>query len=707
MGGRLDGILMDASTHIGVASPGGGFWNTTNLGTSWVEPTPGGANNNNYGMGDYTLLDLEYDQANGGVWAVGWNALYYSGAFGPTWTAVVNIGAAPGNPLPALASTGAPLHGTDPKPFTQMALNNYSMEWTLYSYGCHGLYYSSNGTTFAQSWPFSGGSTNPDNCISSIAGDELTGYVYILTMGMDGNPIHVYKSSSPWTTTTPSLTWVAANQGLPAGLPTGTSGAYLTWASGYANSLGLVTNDSSTSSASVWNYNDPPYGCANLWCLAGALPAYDARTAYYLDNDIYVGADQIEYSTDYGGSWSTPPGSMFHPDWRSFFFPVVYWGYTGPYMFASSDGATSSGTYVNIAYWYWPGPGSVLGSAGVIPVANNTSPTQGLPVWQDYFARPVPASNSSGVRLFVGAQDNGGVCSDDRGATWTDNGYNVSPPPANPCADFLTLVVAPSNHNRAYWRTCEGVLKRSDNVSSATSCSGVTWTQPSAFNIQYPLFPNASVIAVHPTNYNFVAVTRWYDVAISTDGGSTFTTSASLSPALVTSVYVDASGAIYAGTKGAGAFKSTNMGATWQNWGLNGTSAPTLVTDIAYTSAGGRTWFLATSSGLYRGSGNGSWTRTTASGSGYMVNKATVDPTCPSRVYAALGFGNPFINHRGGVLVSSDSGSTWTSITSGYDMHQGPVADVQVDPTTNRYLFLGSYGTGTWLYDYGAALSCP
>ena len=62
-----------------------------------------------------------------------------------------------------------------------------------------------------------------------------------------------------------------------------------------------------------------------------------------------------------------------------------------------------------------------------------------------------------------------------------------------------------------------------------------------------------------------------------------------------------------------------------------------------------------------------------------MVNKVTVNPTCASRVYAALGFGDPLINHRGGALVSSDTGSTWSSLTSGYDMHQGPVADVQVE----------------------------
>ena len=289
IGGRLDGILVDANAYIAVASPGGGFWYTPDIGTTWVEPTSGGANN--WGMGDFTLLDLEYDQVNGGVWAVGWNTLHYSSGFGPTWTGVVNAGSVPGSPLPAFSSTGASLHGTDPKPFTQLALDDYGMEWTFYSYGCNGLFYSSDGTNFAQSWPFSGGSSNPDNCISSIAADENTGYVYILTMGMDNNPVHVYQSASPWTDTTPSLTWVAANQGLPAGLPTGTAGVYLTWPPGYSNSLVLVANNGS--GPSVWNYNNPPYSCPNLWCPTTTFPGWDARTAYYPGgNDIFTGLNE-------------------------------------------------------------------------------------------------------------------------------------------------------------------------------------------------------------------------------------------------------------------------------------------------------------------------------------------------------------------------------------------------------------------------------
>jgi hypothetical protein len=92
---------------------------------------------------------------------------------------------------------------------------------------------------------------------------------------------------------------------------------------------------------------------------------------------------------------------------------------------------------------------------------------------------------------------------------------------------------------------------------------------------------------------------------------------------------------------------------------------------------------------------------------GYTVNKVLVDPTCPTRVYAALGLVGARAAHRGGVQVSTDTGTSWTSLTPGTSLHQVPVADIDVDPTTNRYLFAASYGLGTWLYDFGHTLSCP
>jgi hypothetical protein len=59
------------------------------------------------------------------------------------------------------------------------------------------------------------------------------------------------------------------------------------------------------------------------------------------------------------------------------------------------------------------------------------------------------------------------------------------------------------------------------------------------------------------------------------------------------------------------------------------------------------------------------------------------------------------------VLVSTDNGTTWSSITSGLSLHQAPISDVQVDPSDSRYLYAAVYGQGAWQYDQGGTPACP
>jgi len=224
--------------------------------------------------------------------------------------------------------------------------------------------------------------------------------------------------------------------------------------------------------------------------------------------------------------------------------------------------------------------------------------------------------------------------------------------------------------------------------------------------------------AVHPTNPDRVYFARARDVAISIDGGTTLSISAEFPDggAQPVSLYVDAAGHIYAGTIERGAFVSTDNGASWTPWGLN-SPAPRVVMNIAYSTAAGGTFFMATTDGLYRLLPGGTWTQV-APGSGYTVSDVEVDPNCPHRIYAAYGFVGPlgvpaygFVGplgvHRGGIDVSTDNGTTWSSITSGLKLHQAPISDVQVDPSNSRYLYAAVYGQGAWEYDYGSAPACP
>ena len=213
--------------------------------------------------------------------------------------------------------------------------------------------------------------------------------------------------------------------------------------------------------------------------------------------------------------------------------------------------------------------------------------------------------------------------------------------------------------------------------------------------------------AVHPSAPETVYFARLLDVAASTDGGNTWTNHPLPGGAMPVSIFVDAAGAVYSGTIDHGAYVSTDGGGTWNPFGLN-TGSPRAVLNIAHSTAGGAggTFFLATTSGLYRKLPAGGWTLQSIDPS-YVVSDVEVDPACPTRVYSAFGYAADMGQHRGGIAVSKDNGNSFSSITSGLAIHQSPIADIQVDPVDSRYLHAGIFGRGAWTYDLGATPSCP
>jgi len=199
LAGRLSGIVAsptDPNTLL-VSSPGGGVWRTTDGGATWAQPV-------NYALGDYSVLHLEWDRIRSGrLYASTYSDLYATTDLGDHWSNLTHFG---GYPAPLM-----PLdHTSDPKPFAQLVYAaGVPLSTVFWSKPCLGLYYSYDGSTFIHHWPFSGGATNPDNCILAIAADDATGYVYFSTMRRD--PF----GPAPWTATTPCLSWVPANAGLP------------------------------------------------------------------------------------------------------------------------------------------------------------------------------------------------------------------------------------------------------------------------------------------------------------------------------------------------------------------------------------------------------------------------------------------------------------------------------------------------------------
>ncbi len=493
--------------------------------------------------------------------------------------------------------------------------------------------------------------------------------------------------------------WEPANNGLPAN----TFVAAMTSASNEGSSPDrLVALRRTSSSTASYSFDGAS------WSLRSTLPNgfITPRPLLYVGSgdDLLQGNVAGFHTLDLGATWNMFQVIGEHMDVRAIYFDAGL-----ARLYAANDGSSNSGAYWNIVRWKW--------SPGLLPSVPVGISHSGLRVWQTYFAAVVPpAIPFTPRRVFIGSQDNGSPCSDDGGTSWTASGVPGG-------LDALSIEFAPSDPDRAYARSNAGDrFYRSTNVRSGSSCTatcaagGICWSRidtPSDF-VGAPTYWSRNITAVHPTIPTKVYFVTSYDIAISASSGDPGTFVRRKIPAgcvipncySLTSIFVDGSGAIYAGTEDHGAWVSTDDGVTWTDWAIPG--PPTVVWSIKRgATTPDATWWVSTTSGLYRKVGAGPW-QLVLGGGNYIVNDLAVDPRHPNCVYAAFGYGGSRQRHRGGVQFSTSNGDagTWSSMTSGLALHQAPVTDVETDPVggDSHYLYAASFGHGYWFYNWGTAL---
>jgi hypothetical protein len=698
--GRVSAIVAADANHLWAASPGGGVWKTTDGGAHWSWA-------GNYGLGDFTAVDLAFDRnAPNRLYLRTWNGFLVSTDGAAHWKQTLygqgqgggdtsyyqpsfTCGVFPACPPFA----GVP--DVEPKPFTQMVFSPHQ-SILLTALPCGGLQYSVNsGASFTQLWPFPGAhpETNADNCIISIAADEATGNVYFAPMG-SGDRTRIYRSSAPWTAAGPpaGLHWEPVNQGITTREPASS----LVWG-GSANRLMAVATDWSTqpSHAIVWLFNGTSWTAKHFTDPKCVMS--DARALVWAGgNDFFVGGVTFAYTNNAGDTWTCPALNQQYVDIRA-----IHADSRLRRVWIGGDQSALEEHFVISSYPSTPGAslGVPAGSSGL-----------GISSWQLYTVATQPAGERRD-RVLVGAQDVAAACTDDHGAHWhllpTDESQSI-------------IWRKNSTGDVVYSYSILSTLQRSNNAGSAANCAAITFTNaspPDALR-ETKAFTGPHTMAVHPTDSNRVYIVMSHSIVYSTNAGASwskapFTVPGQAKTPSPTSVFVDEAGALYVGTLDGGAFLCTDPAhhcdgspgsGKWQPWGLN-TRSPRMITAFTESSAPApRTFWMATSQGLYRRlPSSGAW-QAAGSTLGYAYSDVVVDPGCSSRIYAALGYLDPISRSRGGIEVSSNNGAGWTSITTGADLHNVPITQVIVTPGAAARVLASTYGRGSWEYDWGGQL---
>ena len=294
------------------------------------------------------------------------------------------------------------------------------------------------------------------------------------------------------------------------------------------------------------------------------------------------------------------------------------------------------------------------------------------------------------------------------------------------------LAIDPNTPTTIYAASSGGVFRTTDG--------GGTWTLSS--NGITEMFEIKSV-AVDPTNPSIVYAGNsdsQFSLFRSTDGGATWTSrSTNLSAGTVNAIAIEPANpsTIYLGSP-VGIWKSTDGSATWVNL-TNGIGQREVVRLAIDRSSPSTIYAMTTLAGVFKSTNSGaSWTAVNA---GFVVggnNTITlgpglgglsVDPTTPSRVYAANyvstngggswtaistldgaitghAFSGSTIfasSQLGGVYKSTDSGQTWAKFGTGLPV--GSVWSVAIDPknaqsvyaTTDSGIYKSTNGGASWI----------
>lgn len=143
-----------------------------------------------------------------------------------------------------------------------------------------------------------------------------------------------------------------------------------------------------------------------------------------------------------------------------------------------------------------------------------------------------------------------------------------------------------------------------------------------------------------------------------------------------------------------GMFRTTNNGNQWEsiNTGLDLNYLGFTLNDLVISHSNPPTLFVGTSKGIFLSTNEGeSWQSLEPEpNNNFQVEKIEVSPNNPSLIYAGLSLYSALL-YKAGVLVSTNQGKTWTSITTKLPP---AIGDIEIHPTNQSILYVAVRNAG-------------
>lgn len=312
-----------------------------------------------------------------------------------------------------------------------------------------------------------------------------------------------------------------------------------------------------------------------------------------------------------------------------------------------------------------------------------TQSVSGLPNDANQYQRPVLsiAINPQTPTVLFAGTEAGVYVSVNSGSTWALSGaVNQSGASNQP---ILSVAFAPSAANTAYAYIRGTVYKTSDggttwaptaNLSPSTAKNGRLTVSPAS--------PNTVLLVVDDNVYRTTTGAVSWAVSTSGAAGASFYGNVSIDPTNTNTMFLTAVGSC-------GLCKSTDGGATWAAVGATGLPSAFGFTNLAITTTidplTPSRMFAGTPNGPYRSTNTGAtWTSITTGFNGLLVGALALGGDTPASAYVAIPSvdeGTDVFKLSGGVPPFGAIGSPLTAQDS------GDLSDLVVDPTNASIIY--------------------